>query len=56
MVTVEVVDGGLLVKPKPVGRNAWVLPFSEAELVAGLTPASAHADELPTVLPSETGQ
>jgi antitoxin MazE len=56
VVTVEVVDGGLLVKPKSVACKAWVLPFSEAELVAGLTPASAHADELPTVLPSETGQ
>ena len=56
VVTVEVVDGGLLVKPKPVERKAWALPFSEAELVTGLTPARAHADELPTVLPTETGQ
>lgn len=55
VVTVEGVDGGLLVKPKPVERKASALPFSEAELVAGLTPAHAHADELPTVLPSETG-
>jgi antitoxin MazE len=54
VVTVEVIEGGLLVKPKPSERRIkW--PFSEAELVKGLTPAGAHADELPMSLPSEIG-
>ncbi len=55
VVTVEVVDGGLLVKPKEAERRIeW--PFSEADLVRGLTPAGAHADELPTILSSERGE
>ena len=55
VVTVAVVDGGLLVKPKPTLSKSWVFPYSEAELVLGLDPAKAHADELPAILVSERG-
>jgi len=54
-VTVEVVEGGLLIKPKQAEKKMVVFPFSEADLVKGLTPAGAHADELPDVLVTETG-
>ncbi|MBU1665918.1 MAG: hypothetical protein KKG92_11025 [Gammaproteobacteria bacterium] len=54
-VTVEVVKGGLLVKLKQAEKKKIIFPFSEADLVRGLTPAGAHADELPMVLETETG-
>ena len=55
VVTVAVVDGGLLVKPKPMPGKLLAFPYSEAELVQGLDPAKAHADELPAILASELG-
>lgn len=54
-VTVEVVEGGLLVKPKPTAAKPLVFPFTEQALIEGLTPAKAHADELPAGLPTEWG-
>lgn len=54
-VIVEVTDNGLMVRPKR-GRKHLGLPYSEDDLVQGLTPYKAHADELPTTLPSETGE
>ncbi len=55
VVTVAVVDGGLLVKPKPTPGKPFAFPYSEAELVQGLDPMKAHADELPAILASERG-
>jgi antitoxin MazE len=56
-VTVEVVEDGILVKPEPQEpAKPWVLPYTEAELVEGLDPEKAHADELPTLLPAEWGE
>ena len=56
-VTVAVVDGGLLVKRSVKARSKRpVLPFSEADLVKGLTPGRAHADELPKAIASELGE
>lgn len=55
VVTVAVVDGGLLIKPKPKPGKPWAFPYSEAELVRGLDAAKAHADELPAILVSELG-
>lgn len=54
-VTIELVEGGLLVKPKSAAPKPLVFPYTEAALVDGLTPAKAHADELPVGLPSEWG-
>jgi len=54
-VTVAVVDGGLLVKPKPMSGKPVVFPYSEAELVQGLDPAKAHAEDLPALLAAERG-
>lgn len=55
VVTVAVVDGGLLIKPKPNPGKPWAFPYSEVELVQGLDAAKAHADELPAILASELG-
>jgi antitoxin MazE len=54
-VTVAVVDGGLLIKPKPMSGKPVAFPYSEAELVRGLDPAKAQADDLPAMLTSERG-
>jgi len=54
-VTIAVVDGGLLVKPKLLSRKPVAFPYSEAELVLGLDPAKAHAEDLPAMLASERG-
>jgi len=56
VVTVAVIDGGLLVKPKPMPGKPLVFPYSEAEVVRELNPGKAHADELPTILASELGE
>ncbi len=54
-VTVEIVDGGLLVKPALPSFKKVDFPFTESALVAGLSPEKAHADALPSPLPSEWG-
>jgi antitoxin MazE len=54
-VIVEVTENGLTVRPKS-GRKHLGLPYSEDDLVQGLTPHKAHADELPYTLPSEAGE
>ncbi len=53
-VIVEITENGLSVRPKTVIPTQ--LPFTEKELLAGLTPYTAHADELPTLVTSETGE
>ena len=53
-VLVEVDENGLTVRRVARGRG-HELPFSEAELIEGMTPYSAHVDEIPPLLPSEIG-
>jgi antitoxin MazE len=50
-VRMEVTEEGLLVRP--VVDDART--YSEKELLAGMTPYSAHADELPDLLETEQG-
>lgn len=53
-VSIEVTEEGLLVsRKKPVKR--FKLPYSEADLLAGMTRHTAHADELPSLLTHEVG-
>lgn len=49
-VTIEAGPEGLVVRKQARPARTW----SEAELVDGLTPYTAHADELPGLLPTET--
>ncbi len=48
-VTLEVTEEGLLIRRKAPVPRAW----TEEELLAGLSPHQAHADELPELLPPE---
>lgn len=51
-VDVEVMPEGLVIK-KSALRLLKKLPFSEADLLEGMTPQKAHADELAVTLSSE---
>lgn len=51
-VIIEVTDDGLTVRAKTKKKRVK-LPYSESLLLQGMTPRKAHADELPTPLPSE---
>lgn len=51
-VMIEVTEEGLLIRRQPT-EPQYPLPFSEAMLLHGLTPYTAHADELPTLIVSE---
>jgi len=53
-VVVEVTEAGLVVRPKKPGKYR-ALPYTEREMVAGLTAHTAHADELPKLQLSEIG-
>jgi antitoxin MazE len=50
-VRMEVTEAGLLVRPVAETPKT----YSEGELLAGLNPYSAHADELPALLETEQG-
>ncbi len=52
-VDIEVTEDGLLIRRKAKQRRK--LPYSEADLLADMTPHKAHADELPSLLDSEAG-
>ena len=54
-VIVEVNEEGIIVKPAKKVRKARELPYSEADLLQGLTPETAHADTLATLQASEIG-
>jgi antitoxin MazE len=54
-VTVEVTNYGLVVKKK-VTKKTVRLPYSETDLLKGMTPHKAHADELPMFLSTELGE
>lgn len=49
-VTIEAGPEGVVIRKKARPARKW----TEAELLEGLTPHTAHADELPTLLPTET--
>ncbi len=55
-VEIEITEEGMLVKPTAKKRGRLELPYSETELVRDLTPSKAHADELPALVSSETGE
>jgi antitoxin MazE len=53
-VSIEVTEEGLLIKRKHP-RTPAELPYTEAELLEDMTPHTAHADELPHLIRTETG-
>jgi len=56
-ISLEVQDGKIVIEALPQATPpALKLPFSEAELLKGLTPETAHADELADVYGAEIGE
>ena len=55
-VSVEVTEGGLVVKPAPLDVREQPLPYSEKQLLTGLDAETAHADELATPTSRELGE
>lgn len=53
-VAIEVTEAGLLIIPKKT-RSTLDFPYTEAELIAGITARTAHADEAPVLSPRELG-
>lgn len=53
-VAIEVTEEGLLIRRKRTGKSGK-LPYTEADLLEGMTPHKAHADEAPSPLSSELG-
>lgn len=41
---------------RPTYQHKLAMPFSEADLLKGLTPKKAHADEVADFLPHEMGE
>jgi len=52
-VIVEITETGLSVRPKLIKQVK--LPFTEEELLMGLSAHTAHADELPSLISNEIG-
>ena len=55
-VSVDVSEEGLVIKPVPAEIAEPRLPYSEKTLLANITPATAHADELATPTGAELGE
>ena len=54
-VVVDVTDEGLVVKPATRKKDRFHFPYTESELLADLTPETAHADELAKITAHEFG-
>jgi antitoxin MazE len=52
-VSVEVTEEGLVVRPIREEVQETALPYAEKDLLSGLTPEGAHADEGFDLLPEE---
>lgn len=55
-VVVEVTEEGIVVKPAAKEKPKLRLTFTESELLADMTPAKAHADELAEPVGTEFGE
>jgi antitoxin MazE len=55
-VSVDVSEEGLIIKAVPTHVAEPRLPYSEKALLAGLTPETAHADELALPTGAELGE
>lgn len=54
-ISINVRAGKIVIEPLVKNQRKLKLPYSEAELLRGLTPETAHADELATPTSSEMG-
>ncbi|HEX4975756.1 MAG TPA: MazF family transcriptional regulator [Pseudomonadales bacterium] len=54
-VTVEVTEEALIIKRAAKPKRSLKLPYSERDLLVGMNPAKAHADELAVPSRNELG-
>ena len=54
-VSIEITENGMVISRKKAVKHLK-LPYTEAELLAGMTPLTAYADELPSMLDYEVGE
>ena len=54
IVTIDVIDDQIVIKAPNEKKQRIRLPFTETELLQNLDGYTAHADELASLLPSET--
>ena len=54
-VTIRAQDGRIIIEPVDVEYSKLRLPYSEAQILEGITPYDAHADELAVPLSIEMG-
>ncbi len=54
-VKIESQDGRIIIEQAATPKAGLKLPFSETALIAGLSPHTAHADEIGALLPDELG-
>ena len=54
-VDVNITEEGILIKPA-INKSKKNLPFSEENLIDGLTPRRAHADEIISLSTKELGE
>lgn len=55
-ITIEVREGKIIIAPAASAQPRVDLPFSEEELLQGMTAYTAHADELADMTDIETGE
>lgn len=55
LVDVEIFEDGFTVKKSTPAEKRFTFPIKEADLLAGLTPYTAHADELAIITDVEMG-
>lgn len=53
-VSIEITENGMVISRKKAVKPIK-LPYTEADLLAGMTPYKAHADGLPSMLDHEVG-
>ena len=54
-VTIEILDGKIVIEPVKESKKRLSLPFSEEALLQGLNAYTAHADEVATPTHKEMG-
>ncbi|HEV2614565.1 MAG TPA: transcriptional regulator [Gammaproteobacteria bacterium] len=55
LVNIDVNENGITVQPAKKSKSPRISPFSEAQLLKGLTPHTAHADALAKLSKKESG-
>ncbi len=55
-VVIDVNEDRLIIKRSSKPKKKFKLPYTEKELLEGMTPYTAHADEIAVIKPKEMGE